>query len=237
MSFQAGCTVMKRALGLSYGKINTTQAVTVQTRGLPGFQPGPIVHSPRYYDILGLKQSDQLPPEDYMKILVVRNPYTRLLSAYKDKVLYARGTYKKWSEQIGAKYRPLNSNITGPTTFSEFAKWIGSHFPLQPLDVHFANLYSFCAPCLIKYDYMIKQETIEEDAEYIFKHVMRSKYNLNELLSAEVGPHDTHKSNVTKTQAEYYAELHSKERETIQRFLQPDAQLFGYDTSYPTTYL
>merc|ERR1712154_597463 len=129
-------------------------------------------------------------------------------------------------EHIKATFRAENTTKIRPNTLNEFGKWIESlGIPPINTNVHFANYYSLCAPCLVQYDLIMKQETLITDAQDFFKDVLHSKLGTKALLDPAIGPHDESHS---KTLVQYYAELEPHVQHSIRKFIEPDAILFGY---------
>ncbi|XP_022111497.1 carbohydrate sulfotransferase 11-like [Acanthaster planci] len=112
--------------------------------------------------------------ENYTKILFVREPFARLLSAYRDKYVELRHFpyYKPIGSKIiqafrqGATRRQINS---GKPTFEEFVKWLVRDPDNREGDYHWRPLFDWYHPCEMHYDYIGKLETATEDARYIFK--------------------------------------------------------------------
>ena len=117
--------------------------------------------------------------------LVARNPYERLVSAYRDKILgeaiqYKSSVYAKISRSILSKYRyvPYIPGITTPPTFTEFVKYIIDEVAQgKELDMHWTPAYSFCNPCQVDLSHVIKLETFDRDTSWIVQ-----KANLTEFI-------------------------------------------------------
>ena len=57
-------------------------------------------------------------------------------------------------------------------TFAEFLESIANHYPeTREQDIHWEPYWSACYPCDIQYDYILKLETIEEDSEWLLRHI------------------------------------------------------------------
>lgn len=102
--------------------------------------------------------------EAYFKFTFVRNPYSRLLSCYLDRIVPKRST--PYRELI----RYLGKEVGDDISFEEFIKTIcgqanneqNNHWRLQYAD----------AMCnLIAYDFIGKQESFKEDMATIWKHL------------------------------------------------------------------
>ena len=114
------------------------------------------------------------------KLLVVRHPFERLLSAYRDKLENSvarreHGTlhfYEKYGSKIVRKYRNENfkppgedqvirtMGIPGPAgiepTFREFVEYLIDTDLGSYGDDHWMPYYLFCTPCSLKYHIISK---------------------------------------------------------------------------------
>ena len=109
----------------------------------------------------------------YFKYMFVRHPLERIYSGYYDKIVYER-----FIEQHGNYYRQLVPKILKrirPDLLDQPVESV--HLPFYEVlqyikaggsDMHFARNYAGrCRACLIKYDYIGKTETFDEDMNYI----------------------------------------------------------------------
>ncbi|XP_050731575.1 carbohydrate sulfotransferase 10-like [Eriocheir sinensis] len=125
---------------------------------------------------------------DFGKIMIVRHPFVRLVSAYLDKM---RGTeFLGLRRRIVAQFRSVSSssNSSSPSnsssstsplhpTFVEFVRFLiaktppGDDVTTKRLrgskNVHWAPFHVNCAPCDIDYDVILNMETINEDTRYV----------------------------------------------------------------------
>ncbi|XP_030830282.1 carbohydrate sulfotransferase 11 [Strongylocentrotus purpuratus] len=124
--------------------------------------------------------------KSYKKFTFVRNPFIRLLSAYKDKFESLRkyrsnpgGKYfRRYAADIMTKYR-LNATLreleSGENvTWSEFILYV-THLAVDEFNEHWKPMYQLCDPCQVEYDFVGRVETINEDANYLLKEVMKLK--------------------------------------------------------------
>ncbi|XP_038053020.1 uncharacterized protein LOC119725614 [Patiria miniata] len=113
--------------------------------------------------------------QNYKKILFVREPFARFLSAYRDKYVELRHFpyYRPIGMSIIQKYRknPTPAEIqSGRPTFEEFTRWVVAE-EVPEGDFHWRPLFNWAHPCHISYDFIGKVETATEDTKYIFKMV------------------------------------------------------------------
>ena len=110
--------------------------------------------------------------------LIARNPYERLISAYRDKIVgaFRNSLHDKLSKIIVVKYRhilPKNyqHGVTVPT-FKEFVSYILDEYQAgHELDMHWTPAYSFCNPCQVNLSHIIKFETFDRDTDAILEQV------------------------------------------------------------------
>ncbi|XP_069938020.1 carbohydrate sulfotransferase 11-like [Cherax quadricarinatus] len=162
----------------------------------------------------------------YIKFLIVRHPYQRLLSAYRDKL---EGTgeefyIKNYAYDIAKTYRQDggDTNISKPgngLTFSEFVSYVSDR-PKDGFDEHWRPYTQLCFPCDIHYDVIGKYETLVKDSEYFLR-----------LIGA---PEDLHfptfvPSNTSALLEAYMASLSQKQRESLRTIYRKDFQMFNYE--------
>lgn len=98
----------------------------------------------------------------YTKFLFVRNPFVRLISAFRDKFQKRNNVvYKRTSQHILKKY----GNITNPPASVDEAFDSGLHVSFsnfiqflvdpetekdEPFESHWKQMYRLCHPCLIE---------------------------------------------------------------------------------------
>ncbi|XP_069120283.1 carbohydrate sulfotransferase 11-like [Argopecten irradians] len=114
---------------------------------------------------------------DSTKLIIGRDPYTRLLSAYVDKLYSPNAIY---AEKIG-KYATIlfRVNTTDQSqwcgfdlTFKEFVKYfIQSINDGLNRDNHFAPAYQMCLPCTYDYNYIAKTDTLLNDTVFLLSQL------------------------------------------------------------------
>lgn len=113
---------------------------------------------------------------NYRKIIFVREPLERLLSAYRDKFIgvgFRDTTFQNIAKKIIDVFRPRNKTGNSDhehVTFKEFVKFVlkqslslrnGSY------DEHWERIVNLCHPCYVKYDFVGKYENLQDDADHI----------------------------------------------------------------------
>jgi hypothetical protein len=128
------------------------------------------------------------------KFSFVRNPYSKLFSAYVDKLVAPNPTY--WAgigKKAIAKFR-ANASATSlrcghDATFAEVVQYVLfiDRFKNVRRDPHFSNTYDQILPCEYTYDVLGKMETFQNDAFYIMSKLgMKKEVEiLNQTLKYE----------------------------------------------------
>lgn len=166
---------------------------------------------------------------DSTTFLIVRHPFERLLSAYKDKLLYAvpHSLHDKLGHKIIRRYRKRKKNVIYPKhpTFFEFISFILDEVKKKnALDMHWTPITKFCSPCQVKFDIVAKFETLDEDQRYLI-----AKANLNNIIKPEwknYGKGRNTQDLVTK----YYSQLTREQLDGIFEFFRYDFELFDYSS-------
>ncbi|CAL4103356.1 unnamed protein product, partial [Meganyctiphanes norvegica] len=111
------------------------------------------------------------------KFTVVRHPFTRLVSAYRDKI--PKGYKKSWHKFMIERFRKNKSDNSSIPTFREFALFAAQQVitcsqdasselcVAGEIDVHWHPYYLYCSPCDITYDVISKMETFDNDKRFV----------------------------------------------------------------------
>jgi len=167
----------------------------------------------------------------YYKFLFSRHPYTRLISAFRNKFLNAK--YKDFrlifGKYIMRKYRN-RQNITKDKrykigeglTFEEFVKFIIDS-PIDDRDFwneHWERIDRLCLPCLIQYDFIGKFETLKPDADYLLRTL-----DVSDKVSFPNNTATTSKVIVN----EYFKNLPPELKDKLYDLYKHDFSMFSYD--------
>lgn len=119
------------------------------------------------------------------KFFFARNPYTRILSGYMDKMMLP-GYWTSVSKDVVSLTRnKTNIKCVSDVTFREFLQYIvlSKNFNQNG---HWIPVYKLCNPCKWKFDYIGKQETFTKDAkvilEYFGLNYMKNRSYLQNML-------------------------------------------------------
>ncbi|XP_038052696.1 carbohydrate sulfotransferase 14-like [Patiria miniata] len=103
------------------------------------------------------------------KVLFVRNPLVRLLSGFRDKFVKLPTAFNiQTANTIIRKIRgrkAKNPAIPDPT-FTEFLRYLLGKNGLIG-DEHFAPIFKLSKPCMVRYDFIGKLETLPSDTDYL----------------------------------------------------------------------
>ena len=121
---------------------------------------------------------------NYTKLIFVRHPFERLVSAYHDK--FANGNSSTVYQlgigtQIIRKYRPGASQLSlkngHDVTFPEFVTYVIDEWTSgrRQLDVHWRPMIDLCLPCSMEYDIVGKFETLYQDVEFLLRKLNESE--------------------------------------------------------------
>ena len=98
----------------------------------------------------------------YFKFMVVRHPFVRLVSAFRDKLERMTEYNVRYhaKDAVRMTERRYNSTVADSPTFPEFADYL-VRTPPNLMDKHWAPYSKLCLPCNISYDAILKLETIK----------------------------------------------------------------------------
>lgn len=121
---------------------------------------------------LGNKKNDFL--KKSLKLVVGRNPFSRIFSAYIDKVFSPNPFYwKHWGVPAHTltKTKSQTACASG-VTFSIFVKYVIKQ--LVKDDVHLRPVFQECSMCSVVYDVIATLETVSDDVEFVTSAVNAS---------------------------------------------------------------
>ncbi|XP_061213142.1 carbohydrate sulfotransferase 13 isoform X1 [Neopsephotus bourkii] len=115
----------------------------------------------------------------YLKFLFVREPFERLVSAYRNKFTRSYNTafHKRYGTKIIRRHRQEPSDAAlergDDVRFEEFVYYLLDPRTQreEPFNEHWERVHSLCHPCIVHYDVVGKYETLAEDANYILQLV------------------------------------------------------------------
>ena len=161
---------------------------------------------------------------DYRKVMFVREPLARVLSAYLDK--FRDGDeVKQWERRFGSQIAKRTRKSRRPYnhfTFEEFLRFIislGPDITMDQMKDHWLPYSSFTSPCQIDFDFIGHFETLGEDGPIIIKRLgIEDVVQFPEIHSSKA---------VEKLQKEY-AKIPVDLILKVQEYYHMDYELFGY---------
>ncbi|XP_072028530.1 carbohydrate sulfotransferase 14-like [Amphiura filiformis] len=177
------------------------------------------------------------------KLILVRNPFSRSLSTYRDKfekdTPLSRSIRNGYGNKIHLKYGN-HGELAGKkppaggydVTFQEFIKYIGDHKKVKfnggPTE-HWIPMFDLCNPCAVQYDIIGHLETLVLDTKNILEQIGGLPYM--DLVLGQ-SPHGTNSSK-NKTLRKYYHQLTEEDIEGIRWRYVKDFKIFGYSERVP----
>ncbi len=157
---KAGCTSFKTMMA------NQTQRLRVETRL--------DVNNDRMLDSIGLHYLSEYPPEmikhrlqNYTKVMLVRHPFDRLMSAYKDKFvdkqMFSEMYQRFITDTLGQDAVMQNGQVR--ISLEQFLKLVSCGYHEGFRNHHWESYMDLCLPCHVHYDYILKIETLESDSQ------------------------------------------------------------------------
>ncbi|XP_045192351.2 carbohydrate sulfotransferase 8-like [Mercenaria mercenaria] len=148
------------------------------------FQSGSPVYSRDYYE--EIKERHVL--EDAFSFTFVREPYSRLFSAYENKFFHPNEMWKKLGTDVIREVRPdpspLSKTIGHDVTFVELVQYVVTLWEQgRPLNPHLAPMKSICDPCRKRFDFIGKLETMSTDLEELVE-----EWKYREIVSKDIDP-------------------------------------------------
>uniref|UniRef100_A0AAR2JM83 Carbohydrate sulfotransferase n=1 Tax=Pygocentrus nattereri TaxID=42514 RepID=A0AAR2JM83_PYGNA len=226
---KAGCSNWKRVLMVLQG-----QAVST----------GEIQHEQVHYGN-HLKRLDSFDRQGiahrlktYTKVLFLREPFERLVSAFRDKFESPNSYYHPvFGKPIISKYRSNASKLALRTgegvTFKEFVQYLlDVHRPVG-MDIHWEPVVQLCSPCLIDYDFIGKFETIEEEANLLLRRI-GAPANLTFPSFKDRNPNAARTS--ARITQEYFSQLNLTERQRTYDLYFMDYLMFNYSKPFADLY-
>ncbi|XP_025834252.1 carbohydrate sulfotransferase 11 isoform X2 [Agrilus planipennis] len=216
-----GCTNWKRVFMVLTDKSNATNLWDI---------PANIAHANS--STLKISNLPKLEALSYLNnftsFLMVRHPFERLLSAFRNKLEDQSESAKYFQTRIGRyivkKYRP---NATSDEiksgkniTFREFAQYLIREGVTNELaNEHWMPVNDLCQPCLINYTFIGKYEWFEEDTRTVL-----------DMVGAPYIDFPVSKPNYTRDKLRFYfQQLSLSEIEDLYNLYKLDFKLFGYD--------
>nr|XP_006212247.1 carbohydrate sulfotransferase 8 [Vicugna pacos]XP_031527932.1 carbohydrate sulfotransferase 8 [Vicugna pacos] len=174
----------------------------------------------------------------YTKMLFVREPFERLVSAFRDKFEHPNSYYHPvFGKAILARYRANASREALRTgsgvRFPEFVQYLlDVHRPVG-MDIHWDHVSRLCSPCLIDYDFVGKFESMEDDANF-FLSLIHAPRNLT--FPQFKDRHSQEARTTARITHQYFAQLSTLQRQRTYDFYYMDYLMFNYSKPFADLY-
>ncbi|XP_050475922.1 carbohydrate sulfotransferase 11 isoform X2 [Bombus huntii] len=165
----------------------------------------------------------------YDKLIVVRHPLERLLSAYRNKLeakheKSSRYFQTRFGKKIIRRYRQ-NATVESlrngdDVTFREFVQFVTDDSSNETRNEHWKPIYELCHPCLVNYNLVSKYESLVEDATEVLERMGVESVN---FPTKPVNSEPT-----AKKLEKYYSTLTYKQLRKLADLYKLDLRLFDY---------
>ena len=181
--------------------------------------------------------------------IIVRNPFDRLLSAYRDKLeRYNKYYYSKYGQKIvrgfrkagisrfGSKFYDVNGQNGSPMkvpgrkgnepTFWEF---VAAVLKTGLMDEHWKPILDLCSMCAegMEFDFIIKFEFLSEEERYLVERL-----GISSVVKERWENRNSVGNTTEQIRDKYFSLLSSEEITQLYNLYQMDFTMFGYDPIY-----
>ena len=173
---------------------------------------------------------------NYTKFLVVRHPFTRLVSSYQDKIKNPKAN-KHIQDNILQNLSPNQQNKHAPYPyFQDFIEKVLDKDWKHYKDRNWQTFDSICQPCHVKYDYVLKLESIESELLPILTKLSSRTKPMHHLIAMIAPKKKSRTPKIIKDSrlrgrsvvAEYF-NVTREQRIALKDMFKVDLDLFGYD--------
>lgn len=218
---KAGCSNWKRVLMVLGGGASSTRDI-----------PHDVVHYANHLRRLeSFNRSDVARRlRSYTKVLFVREPFQRLVSAFRDKFESPNPYYHSvFGRPIISRYRPNASpralHSGAGVTFREFVQYLLDARRPVGMDIHWEPVSQLCHPCLLGYDFIGRFERLQEEADFLLRSV-GAPSTLGFPSFKDRNPREERTSSAITRR--YFAQLNATERQRAFDFYYMDYLMFNY---------
>jgi len=148
---------------------------------------------------------------EFFKFCFVRNPYSRLLSAYLDKIVNKREQLRQIKQVLG---RPMFPDQ--PVSFAEFIHAVADT-PVTMMDPHWKVQYNHLEGDSIAFDFIGRFENLDADMAEVGRRVG--------LDMTHYRDHSPHRSGADNKVEDYYTD---ELRALVYKVYEADFETFGY---------
>ncbi|XP_071808205.1 carbohydrate sulfotransferase 14-like [Asterias amurensis] len=169
--------------------------------------------------------------KSYRKVLFIREPMSRLLSAYLSKLRNRSRLQRIWERSYGSdisrRYRGVKNQTLKEgqwfdITFVEFSKYItdlGSGFISNDITDHWLPQYKLSRPCHVKYDFIGHFENLAVEGPFVLRWL-----GVDNIVHFP----EYHSSNAKQQFLKYYKSISPDLMRKLIDYYHVDYRLFGY---------
>ncbi|XP_050686200.1 carbohydrate sulfotransferase 11-like [Eriocheir sinensis] len=170
------------------------------------------------------------------RVIIVRHPFTRILSAYRDKMMKLlpkppKFKFRELQKSIIKKYRPADSTDKSPfPSFSEFVQHVIDFTAsfTRGLDWRmnvkcWVPFWAQCDVCSIGYNVIMKLETMPEDERFLI-----TLTGMEELKKSEGEWRHLRNVSSSTAAADFYRQLTTRQMLDLHQRYKLDFDLYGY---------
>ena len=161
----------------------------------------------------------------YYKIMLVRDPFERLVSAYRNKWLGKENAelHSTLGKMIVRRYRFNDSKSADPkgddVKFIEYVRYLIDN-PSKDVNEHWMSYHDLCRPCDVNYDFIGSIDTLSRDVSHAMGQINVDQTTVTDK-TALIGT-----KNVI---ANFLKQLPKKDFDALVEKFRFDHQLFGYE--------
>ncbi|XP_074489410.1 carbohydrate sulfotransferase 8 [Sebastes fasciatus] len=218
---KAGCSNWKRVLMVLGGSATSTRDIPHDAAHY-----GNHLRRLESYDRTGTAERLR----SYTKVLFVREPFERLVSAFRDKFESPNSYYHPvFGRPIISRYRANATHTALRTgagvTFREFVQYLLDVRRPVGMDIHWEPISQLCNPCLLRYNFIGKFESLKEEANFLLQNIGAPR-NLTFPDFKDRNPRaERTSSRITQS---YFSQLNATERQKAFDFYYMDYLMFNY---------
>ncbi|KAA8499836.1 Carbohydrate sulfotransferase 14 [Porphyridium purpureum] len=162
--------------------------------------------------------------EDNLKFIFVRNPYTRVLSAYLSRILYMPRNNAAFKEAMASAFpHVVLADLKEKPSFAQFvgALELQARSPARMHEV-WAPVWYLCSTNILTYDYIGKLESLTLDVIPVLRHIgMQTRFDFPSNDDISYGTIDT---------AEQVNEFYTQElKDRVFAIFKTDFETLGYE--------
>ena len=181
---KAACSSWKQMIWQLGQESTKTREELLNARDSPSWPSGSIHRKMQQYGLMSpgslSKQKRAEVLKSYTKIMTVRHPLERIKSVYRDKLYVDPRTPDQACQSCKDIGRQILRRVRGNHTRKEIQSGRGVTFHdflqyvTKAREPHWNEQHGLCNPCHVKYDYVMKVETMREDAKQVISRVFNS---------------------------------------------------------------